>query len=536
MLIAHSSSRIDIVPIFKVLSSINRKSIFCPNLNVIYSIQRKSLQKMSAETRGNNINRGQKRSGKLQIPTETQLKDPGAYDDSVEPVSQFLLKTPKGMRDIDPVQAWRRNNIFKIITNCFESHGALPLDTPVCERREVLGGNYGEETKLIYNLEDQGGEALSLRYDLTVPFARYLGQNKILAMTRYHIAKVYRRDNPSITKGRLREFYQCDIDFAGKHDLMMADAECLEILCEILKLVKLPFDFTIKVNHRAILNGMFKYTGVPSDKFKTICSSIDKLDKMSWAEVKKEMCVDKGLDESVADKICTYVSMSGKKELIEELLNDELATDSDAKKGLEELKVMYKYTDSMGITDHLKFDMSLARGLDYYTGIIYEAVVEGDVEVGSIAAGGRYDNLVSALLGNANFQVPCVGLSIGVERLFAILESHATKGNSSDGALAEAQIHCYIGSIGKEMSTHRYKIINDLRKKGLRVKNLLKDSVKPLSLYQACERDHVPYAIFFGGQDLKTNTISLKILATREDEKVKIDELAEHLKQKLQMK
>lgn len=449
-------------------------------------------------------------------------------------LGQIFLKTPKGMRDIGPAQAWQRKKIFEIISTCFERHGALPLDTPVCERREVLGANYGEETKLIYNLEDQGGESLSLRYDLTLPFARYLGQNKIQAMTRYHIAKVYRRDNPSITKGRLREFYQCDIDFAGKYDLMMADSECLEILCEILKAVKLPFDFTIKINHRAVLSGMFMHAGVPSDKFKTICSSIDKLDKMTWGDVKKEMCSDKGLDEKVADKIETYVRKSGSIELIDELLQEDLATNSDAKRGLEELKVLYKYAHSMGISEYLKFDMSLARGLDYYTGLIYEAVVEGEVEVGSIAAGGRYDNLVSNLLENPNFQVPCVGLSIGVERLFAILESQSKKDNSSQNH-SEAQIHCYIGSIGKDMAHHRYKISRDLRDQGLRVKNFLKDSVKPLALYQACEQHNVPFAIFFGAEDLKHSTVSFKTLSTREDEKVKIEGLAEHIKQKLQL-
>ncbi|KAG9508702.1 Histidine--tRNA ligase, cytoplasmic, partial [Fragariocoptes setiger] len=124
-------------------------------------------------------------------------------------MSQIVLKTPKGMRDHAPRQMQIREHVFKIITDCFKRHGAEQIDTPVCELREMLTGNYGEESKLIYNLEDQGGEILSLRYDLTVPFARYLGQNKIQSMKRYHIAKVYRRDNPSITKGRFREFHQC---------------------------------------------------------------------------------------------------------------------------------------------------------------------------------------------------------------------------------------------------------------------------------------------------------------------------------------
>lgn len=442
-------------------------------------------------------------------------------------MSGILLKTPKGMRDIGPGQELLRERIFQIIINCFKTHGAQPLKTPVCERRELLAGKYGEESKLIYNLEDQGGELLSLRYDLTVPFARYLGQNKIQTMTRYQIAEVYRRDNPSITKGRFREFYQCDIDFAGICDPMRFDSECLEILCEILNLVKLPYEFSVKINHRSILSGLFQVTGVPEDKFKPICSSIDKLDKMSWDEVKKEMCDEKGLDEKIADKIGHYVSKSGDASLIEELLSTELGQNKDAKKGLDELKVLYNKADHKDISKYLKFDLSLARGLDYYTGLIFEAVIHGDVEVGSIAAGGRYDNLVSNLLENPNFNVPCVGLSVGVERLFTILESQPVKDR-----LLEPQIHCYIGSIGEDVSGLRDKMARELRKRGIRVKDSPKDNVKPLTLYQACEKEKVPFAIFFGPEDIKNNVVCLRSVSTRTDEKIPVDELADQIKKR----
>jgi len=475
---------------------------------------------------GDTRNNRQKASGKGQqlspgkgINENSQTSEP----------SHLLLKTPKGMRDIGPAQAWQRKRVFHVITECFERHGAQPLDTPVCERREIMAGKYGEEAKLIYNLEDQGGEALSLRYDLTVPFARYLGQNKIQAMTRYQIAKVYRRDNPSITKGRFREFYQCDIDFAGKFDLMMADAECLEILCEILDAIKLPHKFSIKINHRSVLNGLFQVAGVQSDKFKPICSAIDKLDKMSWDEVKKEMCIEKGLPDQTADIIGGYVSKAGDLNLIDELLNSELGRSDDARKGLNELKTLFRFAEHMGIDNYLSFDMSLARGLDYYTGLIFEAVVSEDVDVGSIAAGGRYDNLVSSLLENPNFHVPCVGLSIGIERLFAILESQQADSTN----LTESQVHCCIGSIGKEMSAYRLKITSDLRRNGIRVKNLLKESVKPLVLYQTCEKENVPFAIFFGPEDVRNKQVCLKTLSTRQDEKVPLDDLAEQLKGKL---
>lgn len=431
------------------------------------------------------------------------------------------LKNPKGMRDVWP--ACQRQDIIQKIGQIFRSHGARTLDTPVCELTELLTNKYGEDSKLIYDLKDQGGEQLSLRYDLTVPFARFLAQNKLLACSRYHIGKVYRRDQPSVTKGRFREFFQCDIDFAGNFDSMMADAKCLKILCEILDTVKLPYGFSIKINHRAILSGMFQVCGVPAEKFKPICSSIDKLDKMSWEEVKQEMCKIKGLDEAVADKIHSYVSKSGDSTLIEQLLNEELGQNLDAKKGLEDLKTLFMHTDMQNISKHLKFDLSLARGLDYYTGLIFEAVVEGDVGVGSIAAGGRYDNLVSDLMDNQRFKVPIVGLSVGIERLFAILES--SKGGAS--------FHCCIGSIGgEEVLAYRYKIVENLRQQGLFVRDVLKVNVKPLVLYQTCEDENVPFAIFFGKGEMKDNLVCLRTLADRTDEKIPVDKLAEELKRR----
>lgn len=442
----------------------------------------------------------------------------------------IILKNPKGMKDISPDKGWERRRIFNIITDCFERHGALPLDTPVCERREILLGKYGEDSKLIYNLEDQGGEALSLRYDLTVPFARYLGQNKIQAMTRYQIAKVYRRDQPAIAKGRFREFYQCDLDFAGKYENMLADSECLEILCEILSAVKLPFNFSIKINHRLILDGFFRLAGVPGNKFKQICSAIDKLDKTPWEEVKREMIQEKGLDQSVADALGKFVSRSGSEELIDELLHSDLGKDDNAKKGLEDLKILYSNAQLMNFSKYLSFDLSLARGLDYYTGLIFEAVIsDKNLEVGSIAAGGRYDNLVSTLVENPNFHVPCVGLSVGIERLFAIIESQTNQ----EAELGANRIHCCVASIGKGMSEARYKIVRDLRDSGLRVKNFLKTSVKPLNLYQQCEKDNAPYGVFFGPEDLKNNNVCLRNMSKRQDEKIPIDSLAEELNKRL---
>ncbi|KAF7488789.1 Histidine--tRNA ligase [Sarcoptes scabiei] len=340
---------------------------------------------------------------------------------------KITLKTPKGMRDFDFKQMTVREMVFKTITDVFKRHGAMAIDTPVCERKDVLTGKYGEDSKLIYDLQDQGGELLSLRYDLTVPFARYLAQNKIQNLKRFHIAKVYRRDNPSVTKGRFREFYQCDFDIAGKYDSMIPDVECLRIIYEILNELNLD-SFQININHRKILEGMFAVCGVPADKFQTICSSIDKLDKNSWEDVEREMIKEKGLEEQAAKRIEKFIKLNGSSELVNQLLADELGQNQSAIVGLNEIKLLFEYAELFKIKSSILFNLSLARGLDYYTGLIYEVIItDKSIECGSIAAGGRYDNLVSTLIDNDRWQVPCVGLSIGIERILSIIEEKMSK-------------------------------------------------------------------------------------------------------------
>ena len=181
-----------------------------------------------------------------------------------------------------------KNIAIDKIKQIYRKHGAVEIDTPVFELKSTLLGKYGEEGgKLIYDLEDQGGELLSLRYDLTVPFARYMGNANLTKLKRCHIGKVYRRDEPNVNKGRFREFYQCDFDIAGRSDNMLADAEVLCIMSEILESFNLEFE--IKISHRKLLEAIILTSGCSLNKFKTICSSIDKLDKEPWSSVSNEL-------------------------------------------------------------------------------------------------------------------------------------------------------------------------------------------------------------------------------------------------------
>ncbi|XP_071126403.1 histidine--tRNA ligase, cytoplasmic-like isoform X1 [Mytilus edulis] len=454
---------------------------------------------------------------------------------------KFVLKCPKGTKDYNPEQMSIREGAFKTIIGCFKRHGAETIDTPVFELRETLKGKYGEDSKLIYDLQDQGGELLSLRYDLTVPFARYLAMNKITNIKRYHIAKVYRRDNPAMTRGRFREFYQCDFDIAGQYDAMIPDAECVKLVVEILTKLELG-DFVVKVNHRKLLDGMFAACGVPDDKFRTICSSVDKLDKTFWDDVRSEMIDEKFLDPAAADRIGTYVKLKGGLDLIEALLTDEdLKKQKSAVEGLQDLKLLLKYCDLFGILDKVSFDLSLARGLDYYTGVIYEAVLQGfahkpsagsdeeSVSVGSVAGGGRYDGLVG-MFDPKGRKVPCVGVSIGIERVFSILESRAT---SSKVKTRTTDTEVFVVSAHNGLLEDRMKLCNELWEADIKTEQSYKKNPKSLSQFQYCESSGIPIAVIIGASELEKNIVKLRIVESREEMEVPREKMVDEIRSTL---
>ena len=362
--------------------------------------------------------------------SEIDLYNPTILSTLTEIITKLLSggvqrkpKIAKGTRDYLPEQMMIRDQAFQIIRRVFKSHGAVEIDTPVFELKETLTGKYGEDSKLIYDLADQGGELLALRYDLTVPFARFLSLNSVGNIKRFHIGKVYRRDQPQLSKGRYREFYQCDFDIAGNYGRMVPDSECLCVASEIL--ASLPIgDFGIKLNHRRLLDAILDLCGVPADKFRTICSAVDKLDKEPWSEVKREMVEDKGLKPEVADKIGVFVVQKGEPwQMYNQLMDSKAFGDhKGAMDAMEDLRILFQYLEAMGKLKYISFDLSLARGLDYYTGVIYEAVcMNGNTQVGSIGGGGRYDNLVSMFQEAGNI-TPCVGVSVGIERVFTLME------------------------------------------------------------------------------------------------------------------
>ncbi|KAF2197086.1 histidyl-tRNA synthetase [Delitschia confertaspora ATCC 74209] len=454
----------------------------------------------------------------------------------------FQLKTPKGTRDWAGTDVVLREQIFSTITEVFKRHGGVTIDTPVFELREVLAGKYGEDSKLIYDLADQGGEICSLRYDLTVPFARYLAQNRdIQSIKRYHIAKVYRRDQPAMTKGRMREFYQCDFDIAGVYDPMLPDAEVLRIVKEVFEgLPGWAGKYTIKINHRKILDGIFEICGVPQDKIRMISSAVDKLDKSPWEEVRREMVEDKGLDSTVADKIGEYVKLKGGREIVTRLLEmPEVAGNASAKQGLEEMEILCKYLDIYGVLPALSIDMSLARGLDYYTGVIYEVVTEGSAPavskadaakkgkkekkstdpdedrsndptlgVGSVAAGGRYDGLVGMFSGKP---IPCVGISFGVDRIFSITKARM----DASQIIRPNEVDVFVMALGggKDFTgllAERMEVAKTLWDAGIKTEFLWKQKPKLQQQFKAAENGGVPWAVILGQDELEQGQVKVK--------------------------
>lgn len=407
-----------------------------------------------------------------------------------------------------------REKVMDVIKKVFKKHGAVTIDTPVFELKEFLTKKYGEDSKLIYDLQEQGGEEYSLRYDLTVPFARFLAMNKqYRAMKRYQIAKVYRRDQPIMTKGRYREFYQCDFDIAGGNfEAMLPDAEVFKVIHEILSAVNVG-KFVIKCNHRDILDGIFEICGVPEESFRAICSSVDKLDKQPWSAVRLEMINEKGLPEVSADRIGEFVKLRGGVELIDELLSrEEIQGNDRIKKGLQDLKLMFGFLKLFGIDSDVRFDLSLARGLDYYTGVILEAILLGQKsgqEVGSVAGGGRYDNLVGMFSGST--QIPCVGASVGIERLFALIEKKVR----TEGPIKTCPVQVFVAAAGGDLLEERMTVLQELWNSEIPSEITMKRKVKPLDQFNYCEKNSIPLAVILGPGELERGIVKLRRISDR---------------------
>ncbi|KAI3951462.1 hypothetical protein MKW92_006508 [Papaver armeniacum] len=439
--------------------------------------------------------------------------------------SRRLPKLPKGTRDFSKEQMAIRERAFKIIEGVFKRHGAMALDTPAFELRETLMGKYGEDSKLVFDLADQGGELCSLRYDLTVPFARYVAMNAISSFKRYQIGKVYRRDNPS--EGRFREFYQCDFDIAGQYCAMGPDFEVVKVLTELLDELNIG-DYEIKLSHRKLLDGMLEICGVPPEKFRTICSSIDKLDKKEFKDIKKEMVEEKGLAAEVADKIGALIKKHGPPlELLSELKQQgsQFLENDRSNLALEDLEILFEALERSKCAHRVVFDLSLARGLDYYTGVIFEAVFKGTgtTRVGSIAAGGRYDNLIGMFGAR---QVPAVGVSLGIERVFTIMMEQLGKDGHQSIRATETQV---LVSIFKEDLGQAAELVSELWSAKVKAEYLVTKRVE--KHMERAKESRIPFMVIVDRKGI----VKIRDVEANTEEVVSRNTVVENMQRRLRM-
>ncbi len=409
-------------------------------------------------------------------------------------------KILKGFRDFLPQEAAARKNIQHTFEKIFESFGFQPIDTPVLEYTEVLLGKGGGETdKQMYRFSDQGKRDVAMRFDLTVPFARFMARNEKelqIPFKRYHIDKVWRGENTQ--RGRYREFTQCDFDIVGT-DSPSADFEILLMMYRSFEGIGIS-DVTIKLNHRGIFNRFLESQGI-KEKSTEIMRSIDKLSKVGADKVRELLETEVGPDS--ADKILTYIQP--KENFLETLEMITRLSGGECEES-RRMRGLYQGFVSLGIEDRFFLDSSIMRGLDYYTGIVYETFFNELPEIGSVCSGGRYDNLASLY---TKTHLPGVGSSIGLDRLMAALEELGRE-NSSAGA-ADIAVFC----LDDGPISYYHSLAEEFRSAGLTC-DVFFEKQKIGRQFKIAEKKGIPIALICGEDERTNSTVTMKDLSTRE--------------------
>ena len=444
---------------------------------------------------------------------------------------------PKGTRDFSPVEVSKRNYIISIMRRHFEKYGYQPIETPSFENSETLMGKYGEEgDRLIFKILNSGDfldkvptEELqtinykqltskisekALRYDLTVPFARYVVQHQgeiEFPFKRYQIQPVWRADRPQ--KGRFREFYQCDADVVGSISLWQ-EVELVQLYDSVFAELGLE-GVTIKINNRKILSGIAEVIGA-SDKLIDFTVALDKLDKIGEEGVKKEM-LEKGISEEAIQKVQPLFSFTGTITEKIEKLSDLLSTSEEGKKGIEELRFICDNVIMLGLQKaNLDLDVTLARGLNYYTGAIFEVTAPKGVEMGSIGGGGRYDDL-TGIFGLKNMSG--VGISFGLDRIYLVLEQL----NLFPETVITSTKVLFL-NFGESQAFEAMKAIQQLRVQNIKVE-LYPDAAKIDKQFKHAERRAIPFVV----KEINDGKFTLKNLQSGEQLQVSLEELVAHL-------
>lgn len=447
---------------------------------------------------------------------------------------------PKGTRDYSPEIMVKRNYIFDTIKSVFKLYGYMPLETPAMENLSTLMGKYGEEgDKLLFKILNSGdflsgiseGELQEknslkltnkisekgLRYDLTVPFARFVVQHQnelSFPFKRYQIQPVWRADRPQ--KGRYREFYQCDVDVVGS-DSLLNEVELIQIVNEVYH--RLKINVRLLINNRKVLAGIAETIGYP-DKLTDITVAIDKMDKIGLENVNAELR-DKGITEEAIGKLQPILNLSGSNQEKLEQLRNVLKGSETGLKGVEELTTVFKYIQALNISTEIKLDLTLARGLSYYTGAIFE-VKALDAEIGSITGGGRYDDL-TGIFGLKNMSG--VGISFGADRIFDVM-------NQLDLFPKDANTTTQVlfVNFGSQEELYCLPILKTLRANGINAE-IYPDASKMKKQMTYADKKGIPYVALVGENEMKSGIVSLKNMTSGEQENLTTEELIPKLKQ-----
>lgn len=424
-----------------------------------------------------------------------------------------------GFMELLPEDQMLFNDMLDTIKKTYESFGFIPLDTPVIEKSEVLLAKSGGDTaKQVYRF-NKGDNDLSLRFDLTVPLARYVAQHYgelTFPFRRYHIAKVYRGEKPQ--KGRFREFYQCDIDIIGNGSLnIINDAEIVSVIYSTFKALGFG-DFTIMINNRKLLNGFFRSYNV-TDALEVL-RIVDKIDK-AGAEYVKEELGKMGLGADAIDAIMNLVGMSGSPlDIVAKLKEFDIA-DEDFKTGIDELEAVCSSIKALGVPDeNFKLNLKIARGLDYYTGTVYETFLNDYPELGSVCSGGRYDELASNYTKQS---LPGVGISIGFSRLFYQLKAAGIISNNGKATPSKIMLVPMDGTLDFTLSA-----ASKLRAQGINTEVYL-NSGKMGKKFTYANKLGIPYVGVIGDEEMAQNSVMLKDMVTGEQKLVAVENISSEI-------
>ena len=431
-------------------------------------------------------------------------------------------KTLKGFRDYLPEQMIARKQMMSAIAEVFERYGFSPIQTPALEYSEILLGKYGADAeRLLYRFTDNGGRDVCLRYDLTVPLARVAAQygNLPMPFKRYQIAPVWRAEKPA--KGRFREFFQCDVDIVGSASLL-ADAECVAVDNDVLSALGVE-NFRININNRKVLAGFLQSLGLGAgddDAGRAVLRTIDKLAAMGEATVRGLLASDNGLDAAAIGRVFEFLGIEGANDEMLAAAEQLIGSTEGGSEGICELRAVLGYVAALGVpAERLNVDFSIARGLDYYTGSVFETFLLDLPGFGSVMSGGRYDTLISTFLGR---DMPAVGISAGIDRLFSgMVELGLVK-------TSKTPTRVLVAPMGEETLAAALAATSRLRAAGIATEVYLEPAKLKKQLKYADQRD-IEAVVIIGEDELAAGEATVKLMAKRDQVRLPLAELAPKL-------